>query len=159
MLDLSLGFYAVGFVAGVVFPSLTKMALSAGRGGEVLLALVSMPFVMILDASVLALFGNTLGRLIVGIRVETIEHAKPPLTACLQRNGLIYVFGLGLGIPVVNLFTLIGSFTEVNEGRLARWDAKLGARVYDRGGAITAGLYIAVGALPNVLSAIQAAAR
>ena len=160
MLDVTLGLYVVGVFLGVAFPGVIRMTTAQGRLGDAILTLISMPLVMIMDALVLALFGNTLGRFIAGIRVETTGFAKPPLLTCVARNMFLYVYGLGLGIGLVSLITAINGYTTVNNGALARWDAEARTRVYDRGSNIwrtglTGALYIAIGLVPTAISLMR----
>jgi uncharacterized RDD family membrane protein YckC len=152
-LDLALGQYAVGGAIGLAFaftnPAMLQSALFSTGYGGLLLAILTFPVVMAIDAVVLATFGNTLGRWIAGVRVETVDGGRPSLALCLHRNALVYVFGLALSVPLATLFSLINSFTEVNESGLAHWDRTLGTRVHVRGGnlwrtTLTAAIYLGI---------------
>ena len=86
---------------------------------------------MVVDAFCLALLGNTLGRAIVGIRVETIRHERLSVPIALYRNGFVYLEGFGLGIPLVSLFTQISSYRTIKAGQQTPWDKDLYTRVYE----------------------------
>jgi hypothetical protein len=163
MLDVTLGAYVVGLALGIAFPGLMRWTTAQGRLGDILLTLVTFPIVMVADALVLALFGNTLGRLIAGVRVETIDFARPSLLVCLSRNMFVYVYGLGLGIGLVGLITALNGYTTVNNGALVRWDNDTRTRVYDRGSNIwrtclVGALYLALGVAPVALPMLRSAA-
>jgi hypothetical protein len=166
MLDVTLGQYAAGIVLGIVLgltaPQLGDVVFK-GFTGDVLLPLATLPLVMAADSVVLAVFGNTLGRKIAGLRVETRDHRRPGLLVCLTRNALIYLQGFGLGIPLVSLIALINAVNEAQDSGGNPWDKQLRTRVYVRGGnswrtGIVAALFFLGNGVPYILRVIQTAA-
>ena len=130
MLDIHLWSWPVTFGVAALFPAQTNALLVYDERGYALFFL-SLPLIMVVDAFCLALLGNTPGRAIVGIRVETIRHQRLPVPIALYRNGLVYLKGLGLGIPLVALWTLISSVYNASAGEQTSWDKDLYTRVYD----------------------------
>jgi uncharacterized RDD family membrane protein YckC len=130
LLDLKIWALPLGYGVGVLFPTQTLGLLANDEQGY-LFGFLLMPLIMVVDAFCLALLGNTLGRAIVGIRVETIRHERLSVSTALNRNGQVYLKGLGLNIPIVSLFTLNSSFRKVNTGEQTSWDKDLYTRVYD----------------------------
>jgi hypothetical protein len=129
-LDIAIWSLPLGYGVSVLFPTQTHVLLAYDEQGY-LFGFLLMPLIMVVDAFCLALLGNTLGRAIVGIRVETIRHERLSVPVALYRNGLLYLQGLGLAIPFVSLFTLNSSYNKVKVGQQAPWDRDLYARVYD----------------------------
>jgi uncharacterized RDD family membrane protein YckC len=129
-LDMQIWSWPLGYAVAVLFPSQT-LGLLANDNQGYLLGFLLIPLIMVVDAFCLALLGNTLGRAIVGIRVETIRHERLSVPTALKRNALVYLKGLGLGIPFVALFTQVSSCNKVNAGEQTSWDKDLYTRVYD----------------------------
>ena len=119
---------AIGF--GALYPT-QALWFSTHDDTGLLLSFLLMPLIMVVDALCLALLGNTPGRAIVGIRVETIRHKRLSISTALNRNGQIYLRGFGLTIPIVSLFTLSSSYDKVKSGEQTTWDRDLYTRVYD----------------------------
>ncbi len=54
------------------------------------------------------------------------------LAEALKREVSVLVFGWGLGLPIVSIFTLIRSFTNLKVDGETRWDARGGYVVTHR---------------------------
>jgi uncharacterized RDD family membrane protein YckC len=93
--------------------------------------LLSLPFALAIDALVLAVFGNTPGRALMGIRVETIRRERLSISMALARNGQIWIKGLGLGIPFILLFTCVRNFMKLRHGQPTSWDESFSTRVFN----------------------------
>jgi hypothetical protein len=91
-----------------------------------------------------------------GIKVEMLDHTKPSLAVCLNRNGQIYIYGLLLGIPIASLAGLGNAYRKLDKREFVRWDAALSTRVYNHGAniwrtSITAAVYVLLGVVPALL--------
>ena len=84
----------------------------------------SVPIVLLLDALCMAQFGQTPGKAILGIRLMQLDGTRLNLAKAIRRDLSLFVRGLGLGIPLFALFTLIWSFIKVNGGDQTSWDRK-----------------------------------
>jgi uncharacterized RDD family membrane protein YckC len=138
-LDLCLWLVVVGVVgavlAGLFAPGLLDRFAAGGRVQDQLLTLVVTPFAMALDALTYALFGNTPGKWLAGLRVADADGRKLRPRRYLRRNLGVYVNGLALGLGLIALITLIYNFNKVKSGRLSSWDERTDARVFrTRGG-------------------------
>jgi hypothetical protein len=98
-----------------------------------LVTLALLPITFLLDALIQALFGNSLGKLIAGIRVETTNLGRPQLRQHAKRNLLVWLKGIGLGIPIISLFAMMACYMTVRSGRLTSWDSSNNVRVFSRG--------------------------
>lgn len=117
---------------GLLFPMLFKAPLFEGSGGDLFLSVFVLPFALAADALILALFGSTLGKALVGIRVETLD-GRPLSAIAFARSARIYVQGFWLGFPLLNLVGMAKAKDRlVNKGATA-WDEAVGARVIERG--------------------------
>jgi uncharacterized RDD family membrane protein YckC len=128
LFDIVLYSLPVGLVAGLLAPGLFT-SLPAGRAGDILAGLLALPIVMIIDALVISYFGTSPGKAIAGLKVETFDGKKLSVETSLRRNLLVYLKGLGLGLPVICLVTYSQSYTAVRDDGTASWDDDTGTRV------------------------------
>jgi len=91
---------------------------------EYLFYLASIPFIMLFDAMCIAIFGQSPGKAILGIRLTKQDGARLTFFEVVKRDFSLFLRGFGLGIPIVALITLIWSFVKVNGGDQAGWDRK-----------------------------------
>jgi hypothetical protein len=131
-LDVIFGACIVGFVLGTIRPSLYQPG-GWGLEHSQLLGWLVTPVVMVLDAVIYAIFGNTLGKMIAGIAVRE-EHGGGRLAffVYLKRNFELYFLALGTGFPIIALITLYISFRRVAGDELSSWDLSADSRVIAR---------------------------
>ncbi|MFM0176455.1 RDD family protein [Paraburkholderia sediminicola] len=132
-LDLYVWTIVVGFVVGILNLKFGWSLLDFGNmpasSQDTLSGILMIPFALVLDALVYAAFGNTLGKGLLGVKVETLSGEPLPARSYVARNAYVWIFGLGLGIPIVALFTEIASYRTVAKGERTRWDLRYGCRV------------------------------
>lgn len=124
-------------VAGIGSVLLDQMsaqfvAWSNRPGSGFALALLSIPVALALDAVLYAVAGNTPGKAALGLQLTSIRGERIPLADCLRRNLRLWVSGLGLGIPVVSLFTFAHQSARLHKGMQASYDEESGTRVHAR---------------------------
>lgn len=90
-------------------------------GGQFLDIILTQVVVAPFNAVAIGLTGLTFGKWIFGIKV-TKDGRPIGIGRALRREASVFLFGLGLGIPFASLFTLIGSFSELKDERVTRWD-------------------------------------
>ncbi|WP_206459825.1 RDD family protein [Anaerovorax sp. IOR16] len=77
-------------------------------------------------------FGTTPGRWILGIKLIS-EKEQVPLTfkRLIVRNWQCFLYGFGLGFPIISLFTMLNAFDYVNQNSngQSKWDEKQGTIV------------------------------
>jgi uncharacterized RDD family membrane protein YckC len=116
-------------LVGIIFYSLAPAAAAAFfrlfqvPGGQFLDIILTQMVVMPVNALTIGLTGLTLGKWIFGIRVSK-DGAPIGFLKALRREGAVFVFGLGCGIPFASLFTLIGSYSQLRDDRTTSWDRK-----------------------------------
>lgn len=146
-LDITIGTSLAAVLIGAVRPMLLSQANALmGQGWVVFLLLL--PLSLVIDAVVYWALGNTPGKAIAGVKVlEDGARRTLAAPAYLARNFGVYLFGLGLGLPLVSLITLIMSYRRAAAGEAASWERFSGSRVYAFSSAeartwVTAGMYI-----------------
>jgi len=91
-------------------------------GASKLVGILCIPVALLLDALVHACFGNTPGKALLGLRVGLVDGRRPSLGQHLSRNVGVWAGGLGLGIPLVTLFTMGRQHRRLNQGEQASYD-------------------------------------
>jgi hypothetical protein len=131
-LDVILGACLIGFMLGTVRPSFYSPG-GFGAAHSQLFGWFMTPVVMLLDAVIYALFGNTAGKAIAGIAVrDDSSGGRLPFLVYLKRNFELYLVGLGTAFPLASLFTLYGSFRKADSGEPLSWDLSADSRVVAR---------------------------
>ena len=78
-----------------------------------------------LNALVLTAFGNSPGKALFGLRAVPLDGAgRFGFAGHAAREFRVWVFGAGIGIPVVALVTMARNYREVGAGRPASYDRR-----------------------------------
>lgn len=94
-----------------------------------LLALLCLPLTLVLDAAVYRIFSNSPGKALLGLKVGTIRGEPLSFNAYVRRNLRLWGSGLGLGIPLVNLVTMLQQSSRIKRNEPASYDVTAGHRV------------------------------
>lgn len=121
-----------------------------------LLTVLLLPLTIPISALVISAFGTSIGLMIAGLRIETASGKNIPFATNLKREFRTYL-AMGLGIPIVGLFTLSTSYNELKENGISSWDKDYRTRVVSRGSTpartwIAAIIYIVISVLFSILS-------
>jgi GYF domain 2/RDD family len=82
------------------------------------------PLAFLLDALIVSIFGNSIGKTILGVNVRRTTGEALAFWPYAKRNFNVWAYGLGLCIPILSIFTMISQ---------ARWLKNNGATGYDVG--------------------------
>lgn len=110
--------FVIGIAAAFYSPTryIQLMALNS-----TVLGIALIPIVGIVLALLMSMIGTTPGKAILGIRVTSIADGNK-FVFHLIRELKVWVFGLGLGIPIVALVTQIYQCRRVGAGNAAGYD-------------------------------------
>lgn len=133
LFDVLLYVVVLSFLVGYFFPTILLISAFNGDSGTFLFGIVLLPFTLILDAIIVSLFGNSLGKWLVGVKVFSSLNEPLDFSTALQRNLQVYFKGLALGIPLVSLIVYSSNYSKLNSGEQTAWDKSLDTRVYDVG--------------------------
>ncbi len=143
----TLSWMAIGFVYG----SLDQVGAErffnySDRFTMMFEAMLGIPLSMIWSAIFISMTGGTPGKWLAGVRVLDAHGRPPSLFVALEREAMVWIVGLGLGVPLVSLATLITSFSHLDTHSSTWWDKrlKLTARYRDEGGLQTTLLVTAI---------------
>jgi uncharacterized RDD family membrane protein YckC len=113
------------FVIVAITQSQAFIKLLDNRFAVILMAL---PIFGLFNALTMALFGNTLGKAVMGVLVKANDGAKETFLFYLVRELKVLIIGFGFGIPIVALFTQLYQHSQVKTEGQASYD-KGAARV------------------------------
>ncbi len=91
-------------------------------GSEYAFGWLLLPLVLLIEVGIVAMFGTTLGKALLGVTLTTVGAQRPTAAQYLQRQLGVYWFGLGTGFPLVSLFTMARQHGRLKAGRHARYD-------------------------------------
>jgi len=119
IIDLLLFGVMFGLILGYIYPPMLTMS-------DRILGMLILFFYVFVDALLLSSWGTTPGKALLKVKVRTGNGKKLRYGDALQRSFSVWFRGLGLGIPVVSLFTLIFSYSRLKKSGITVWDEKGG---------------------------------
>jgi uncharacterized RDD family membrane protein YckC len=82
-----------------------------------------------IEAILLSVYGTTPGKYIFGIRVVGKRGKKLSFGAAFKRALLVWVKGVGLALPVVNIITAVLGYRQLERKHVTSWDRDSNAAV------------------------------
>lgn len=113
------------------------------------------------EALLLSMFGTTPAKWLFGIRVAHPGGDLLSLSEALNRSFLVFVQGVGLGIPFVALFTQLFAYRRLTKTGTTLWDTSANAVVLHKKWGVVRALVCtaAVFAVLILMSALNAAGK
>ncbi len=118
-LDFVLFSVLLGSILGVVYPDFLEIP-DAYFG---MIALVAYVF---FEPVMLATFGTTPLKALFRVRIRNHDGSRLSYPTALVRTLKVWLRGLGLGIPLISLFTHISSYNRLTNKGITSWDAEGG---------------------------------
>lgn len=131
-IDYMVGVVLAGFVLGVLY-ALTAPGTIGVNVGDFRLAFCLLPATLLHQAFMVAVFGNTIGKRSLGLRIRRGDGAKPGLITMLIRQVWVWIEGFGLGLHLIAPFTMIYCRRRLLRGQRTRWDQTLDLVVTQNG--------------------------
>ena len=113
---------------------------------------------VLLEPLLLARFGTTIGKWCMGITVMRTDGRRLSYSEALSRTALVWVYGAGLGLPIVELVCAYRSYRRYTRGEDLAWEEGSIERFDERGTGKMVLLYAASCALSVVLTVAMALA-
>jgi hypothetical protein len=82
-----------------------------------------------LEATLLAWIGTTPGKWLLNIRLLSVDGTPLKFGRTFQRARRVWIYGLGLGLLIFPLFTLIYSYYELHKHGTSTWDNRGGTKI------------------------------
>ena len=150
----------IWMVLGLAFAALSTQMYQTffGTGGladnPLLSTMMTFALMMPVEALMLGLSGTTAGKWVFGMRVTDSRGCAIGFSDALRREGAVFLRGLGLGIPIVSLFTLVSGYNALTKSGFTTWDrGEPWIVTYRRSGAVQISLSI-VGVVVLVASLV-----
>ncbi len=124
-LDIVILSVLTGLILGIAAPEFGEKFFA----NNLLAGLVILAVIVPVEATMTALFGTTLGKWALGMRIENAHGAIPSFGLAMARSFQAYIKGIGLGLPIIYLVTLFFSYKALRNGKRTAWDESTGTRV------------------------------
>lgn len=70
----------------------------------------------------LSLWGTTFGKWLLKVKIRDHEDKKLTFLVAIKRSFLVWLYGLGLGIPIFSVFMKISSYSDLTKKGITTWD-------------------------------------
>lgn len=94
---------------------------SALESSDYLLTILILFVWIFAESALLSSWGTTPGKWLLRIKLAG-PNGKPEFSKALNRSFAVWLKGLGLGIPIISLFTLISSYNHLTKEGITSWD-------------------------------------
>ena len=92
------------------------------QGESILDTLVAFGLMLLLEPLMLALFGTTPGKWILGLKVEDHDGRYLYYTEAFSRTWMVFLRGFGLNIPLYNIYRQWKSYSACKDGETLDWE-------------------------------------
>jgi uncharacterized RDD family membrane protein YckC len=120
-------FFCFGIVLGVLSPHFAKDFFGIFRepGGQILDTIITTFVATFLTAAFIGFTGSSIGKWFFGVRVTDKQNTPIGYKLAWRREIAVWAKGLGIGIPIVTLFTLLSAYKHLSKEGKTTWDEKL----------------------------------
>ena len=96
---------------------------------DVILGIIIMFLYVFVEPIMLSAWGTTPGKALLNVRLRKAHGDKLSYGEALQRSVNVWARGLGVGIPIVALFTQINAYNRLTKEGMTSWDKEGDFRV------------------------------
>jgi len=129
MFDLYVFFILFFMLLGVAFP---RLFAKYDKSLDVLSGVIGAAAYAVFEGFWTNVFGASLGKRLYAIRIERTNGEEMTLGASLQRSFTVWIKGIGIGIPLISLVTLIAAHRRLSLEGQTSWDRDFHFRVSHR---------------------------
>jgi uncharacterized RDD family membrane protein YckC len=113
-------YYLFGIALGIAFSLVAPSVLENMH--QLLIAMVAVFLWIFTEASLLSSGGTTPGKWLLRTKLRDSKGRKLTYRNALKRSFSVWWKGLGIGIPIVSLVTLIVAYNKLTGEGLTTWD-------------------------------------
>jgi len=117
--DLFILSIIAGTILGVIYPPILQL-------NSVLFGMMIIFLLNFVEPAMFAIWGTTLGKALFKVRVRNSDGSKLSYSDALGRILKVWIYGDGLGIPFVSLYTLVKSHNQLTNQGITSWDEDKG---------------------------------
>ena len=85
---------------------------------------ISLFILIMVESALLSTWGTTPGKYLLGVIVTDKDNKKLSYGCALNRSALVWIYGMGCGIDIINLITNIVSYDKLISKGITKWDEK-----------------------------------
>jgi len=98
--------------------------------GEYISGLILLFFYMIFfEPMLISAFGSTPGKALLGIKIRDLSGNKISYSTAMKRGFYVLINGLGIGLPIITIFTMITAYNRLKRNGKTSWDEACGTKV------------------------------
>ncbi len=86
-------------------------------------------YLIFFEPMMLSSFGTTPGKSLLGIKIRDLSRKKISYAIGMKRGFLLWINGMGLGIPFIAFFTMIFAYSKLKRKGITSWDERCGISV------------------------------
>jgi tetratricopeptide (TPR) repeat protein len=128
--DLLLLSFPTAFLFGIIFPNFTARLLTGGIVSELIFEIIVFPFIFVMEALVISIFGNTPAKAILKTKILNSEGKELSFQEALKRGFYIYVAAFCFGLPIINLIAYLVQYNKLKKDGKTPWDKRFNFNVY-----------------------------
>jgi len=118
--------FAVGLFGPILLPGTSGIQQAFFNLHDALLGVILSALWIFPEAVLLSTFGTTPGKWLFYIRIHTEDGHRPSFAAAIKRSFQVWFLGMGLGIPIVSLFTMVAAHRRLVAEGASSWDRRNG---------------------------------
>ena len=115
--------YLFSGVAGILLAILAPRAVPGGGLATIGIGIIALFLWIVVESLLLSWFGTTPGKSLLRTHLRLANNPSIPYSMALSRCFRVWWRGMGAGIPVISLFTLLGAYDRLSKGSVASWDS------------------------------------
>ena len=114
-LDIVIFSIIFGLFVSIFIPSVLDSS-------EIFLTILILFIWAFIESILLSNWGTTPGKWILKVQLKDKNGGKPEFSKALNRSIAVWFRGLGFGIPIVTLFTLVAAHNRLTKKGITSWD-------------------------------------
>ncbi|MEH7108509.1 RDD family protein [Bacillus sp. JJ1764] len=99
------------------------------HSSAIFIFMLSLVLYILVEAVILSIFGNTLGKSLLNAKVKTVNGEPMDFLIALKRSIFVTAAGMGFGVPIINFICFLFSYTDLKKHGFSSWDKQLGTVV------------------------------
>ena len=132
-IDMLMLWIPIVYLLGYFLPSYFTLIIESSGGiknSAFTIYMAVLPFVMLGEAIIMGTTGTTFGKWLLNINIVRKQDGdKLSFSEAFERCFLIWIKGLGLGFPLVSIFTMLVAGNNIKKNINASWDDSVSADV------------------------------
>ena len=99
------------------------------HSSPIFIFILSLFLYILVEAVILSIFGNTLGKSILNARIRTMNGEPINFFTALKRSIFVTAAGMGFGVPLINFICFYFSYFDLKRNGKSTWDQQIGTVV------------------------------